>query len=102
MAKRTKAEERRRRKLEGILEHRPYDEITRLWEINVAWARRRSVEGRYHHAGRGEVREPMDVFDLWTEDRPGEPPREPDGTYATASAAVDRLAQYQQWIDDSR
>ena len=44
----------------------------------------------------------MDVFDVWTEDNPSsEPPREPDGTYATASEAVDRLDQYRQWIADS-
>lgn len=100
MAKLTKGEEDHRRRLASGLESQPEGVVERL-SVRFAWARRRVVEGRYRDAKRGEIREPVDTFDLWLEQRPGDPPREPDAREPTAGMAADRLAEYERWVRES-
>lgn len=84
----TKAEEGRLRGLATMLEYQREDAVERVEQIRFAWVRRTVVEGRYTDASRGEVREPMSVYDLWLEDVPGEPPREPEAHASSAREAL--------------
>lgn len=68
MSRRTKREVARLRSSVTQLGYLREGEIEQL-SIRRAWIRRSVVEGRYFR-GQGEVRLPMDVFDLWL----GEPP----------------------------
>ena len=97
MPKLTKAQESRLRGLTTTLEFQTVDVVAQVEQIRYAWVRKRMVEGRYHTVG-GEVREPVDTYDLWLEDAPGEPPRDPDAREPSAHAAAKRLLVYEDWV----
>jgi hypothetical protein len=96
MARSTR-KERRIRGLTTTLEHLPVDAATKIEQVRFAWARRRVIEGRYIHAGRGEVSEPMSVFDLWLGGKPESSDQEPDRTCSSAHEAAERLLKEGDW-----
>jgi len=102
MAKLTKTEERRRRKLASRLASAPEGTIEQVPRVRVAWARRRLVErlsDRRHYGPSSS--EPIELFELWVEHAPGEPPRQPDETAYTPEAAVLTWPDTREWIKAS-
>jgi hypothetical protein len=61
-----------------------------------AWVRRRVVEGRYVGV-EGDVRHPVNTFDVWLRDEPGDPPREAVHEPNTHSVAQ-RLLGYESGV----
>ncbi len=92
----SKAEQSRDAGLATELELLGAGEIVQL-DLRFAWARRRAVETRHRTVSGIEVGEGS-VWDLWLEEPPGDPPREPDACEASAWAAVERLRKYEQWV----
>lgn len=86
-------EESRLRGLAGGLESQAENEIVQQ-PINFSWVRRRVVEGRYLTT-RGEVSTPRDMFDLWLEDPPGDPVRDPTLQKHSSRAAAEALVKYE-------
>lgn len=97
MAKRTKREGRIR-SLVTNLEAMPENDVRKVPLAGgaQAWVRRRVVDARYIGA-EGEVRHPVDTFDVWLRDEPGDPPREALGE-PSAHAVAERLLGYESGV----
>lgn len=92
----SKSEESRLRGLAAGVETQAEGKIVQQ-TIRFSWVRRRVVEKSYLGPG-GEVKSLGDTFDIWLEEPPGEPPREPDRRAYSSHATAKELLKYELYV----